>query len=173
MRILANPCVVLAVILVLALEAVNRVDAASITYSFDLDSKFQPGFFPQFLPTLGTLLELDFSATGGGGAEFLVSPPVFDGTYNFTVSFMFTGLNPPFSFPAPASSSEDLSFSFPTPTSVLDLAGAFNVSGSTTSGLDFFYGGDRINAQIIPMFTITSPPVDAELLFFGASGQGT
>jgi len=61
----------------LALGAMGQAAAASVTHTMDINTLTQPGFIPQFNPDLGTLLEVDFSATGSASAIIHVDPPVY------------------------------------------------------------------------------------------------
>jgi hypothetical protein len=163
-----------AAVLGLPLGAMGRADAASITYTAPLDSVTQPGFIPQFDPNLGTLLEVDFSATGSGGATILVNPPVTSGTYRQTWSFAFISSNTFIELPTFVDNS---TFSFKTPTFFVNLGGNYDFSDSITFGLASFYGNRVFNLQIGgpgPPFFITSPPVQQSIIGSkGATAFGT
>jgi hypothetical protein len=158
----------------LALGAMGRADAASVTYTTAINTLTQPGFIPQFNPDLGTLLEVDFSATGSAFAIIQVDPPVTSGTYRLAMSFLLIPHQG--SLIGLGGFQSNSTFSFTTPTREVVLSSNFDSSNSITSGLASFYGNEVYNLQVTggllggsPLFFIISPPVQQ---FSGGHSQG-
>jgi hypothetical protein len=163
MTSVARHCGLVVVIAVLCLQAMGRADAGSVTYTVPLDSKTQPGFLPQFDPALGTLTELDISATGGAGGTFDAIPDVSTVAFSQTVMFAFTSAEPPFLIGLGEVVTTS-SVSFPTPTGVLDLGSGFTFNTTITSGLNSFLGTDLFNMQVGAQIAVTStaPPAQVD-----------
>jgi hypothetical protein len=122
------------------------------------------------------LYQVDFSATGEGGARVQFSPPVTITNGTFTATFMFALFIPgtPYHILTLGPSVESSTFSTSTP-GVVDLFGSGSGSASYTGDLSYFYsenpfGETRFNAQIRADFSITSPTVDSQFYVAGDRG---
>src|SRR4051794_10299192 len=146
-------------ILILALSVPSpECRAESITYNVVLNTKTQPGFVPLFDPSLGTLREVIFSASGSAGAEVHVLPdPISAGTYRQIVDIVFITL--PNGFTVLGSQDLSVDFTLDPPTSSFTVGTEFSISSDILTGLDRFQETGSANIQIAVQFTLTSPPV--------------
>jgi hypothetical protein len=131
---------------VLLVCGTGRVGAESLTYAVPLSSKFQNGFAPRFDPGLGTLTEVDFSASGGYGAEFLGGGN-FDamgrgsGTYERTIGFLFL------TNPALELSDRQTGLPYDSLYGLATISDTFSVTRTLTSSLGGFIGTGAYNVQ--------------------------
>jgi hypothetical protein len=143
---------VLAACVGLMTGAMGRAEAASITYTAPLTS----GTVPLFDPNLGTLLEVDFNATGNGGAtiEFLNSPTV-SGSYSQFEGFTFLepGGNSLVVGPFLANTTP-----FSTTTGLVFASGSFNISTVLDPSAFFILDGHGtfFNPQIDQTFQVSA-----------------
>jgi hypothetical protein len=138
----------------------DECDAASVTYTnIPLSTKTQPGLIPAFNPALGTLLEVDFAATGTTSAQFLVvtqpAPPSFN--YDENISFPFIGGAGTKGFATLVTGTG----SIPTGAMSVFLNVHFNVSLTETSAttLARYYGTGNLNVQISSVTSNTTSGV--------------
>jgi hypothetical protein len=144
--------------------------AASITYTVQLDSKTQPGMFPQWDGTLGPLNEVDFSATGQAGTELAVnSTDPLSGTYRDDLAFAL--IDPKLNVYPLADFRTTGSFSAPN-ASYVDIGQTFNVS-SVIPASSQFLGTGMFNLQVGYSAAITSPSVFASSRSSFAVGSAT
>jgi hypothetical protein len=93
MKAIVRHYVLLPAVLGLVLGAMGRAEADSITYTSPITSTLEvPHFVPQFDPALGTLTEVDFSATGSGSARIDYSPPqtITNGIFAHVEDFLYS-----------------------------------------------------------------------------------
>jgi hypothetical protein len=171
-------CGLLAAFVGLTAGAPGRADADSITYTAPLDSTLQNGLVPLFDSRLGTLTEVDFSATGTGSAliEFN-NALIVSGTYNQVESFELIGLGnvSPLSLGPFIGASSN----FSTTTGLLNASGDFNISTVLGPSPFFVLGGlvgngTEFNIQTIQTFQVfPNPPVTYGLSSNIATGTAT
>jgi hypothetical protein len=153
------------------------VYADLISFTTPVDSKTQSGFVPLFDPTLGTLREIDFSASGGGFSWVLVSPMFEAGQYSYSydTSFLFVRSSPPYGqFELPRSmpgyrdySTAVLSY----PSSMLSPPTPFSISDTIGAGLDWFYGSGLANLQMAQRVHIAEAATQSGITY--SSGTAT
>lgn len=125
----------------------GRAGAESIAYTVPLSTKFQDGFPPRFNPTLGTLTEVDFSASGNYGGTFLVggsgdATGRRDGTYERTIGFLFETGNPWLEL-----SDRQTGLPFSAQYGLTTISDTFRVAQTLTSSLGGLVGTGTYNLQ--------------------------
>jgi hypothetical protein len=134
----------LVVISILLVGPAGRAGADSISYSTYANSRTNTGLLPQFDPNLGTLIRVDFSASGNDAGDVSVTSTNTGaaGTFSGSIAFEIEGGGDL------GATSVSGSFSILPFQESIDLDPNFSVSDSFTNGLGVFEGLNSLNMLI-------------------------